>query len=187
MAVPFLSDVYIKYFLEHDPSYDTSKITYEEFAKLFAEDVKLYGDKVNSTNNPDLSAFRKAGGKMIVWHGLADNLLPPKNTLDYRQKVDNLMGGTDAVDDFWRLFFAPGVSHCGGGYGPVPTDPLAAVVAWVENGTVPDTLSAHFTDPSGTVVNHDICRYPLVSRYDGKGDPKVASSYTCASSFGPAC
>lgn len=187
VAVPFLSDVYIKYFLEHDPTYDTSNITYAEYADLFAQDLKLYGDSVNSSNNPDLSAFRKAGGKMIVWHGLADNLLPPNNTLNYRQKVDNLMGGTDVVDDFWRLFFAPGVTHCGGGYGPIPTDPLAAVVAWVENGTIPDTLPAQFTDPSGDIVNHDICRYPLVSKYDGKGNPKVASSYTCASSFGPSC
>jgi len=185
VAVPFgVSDAYIKYILKHDPSYDTSKITYAEFAELFAQSISINGN--NSSNDPNLSPFSKSGGKMIVWHGLADNLIPPKGTLMYRQRVEALLGGTDAVNDFWRLFFVPGVSHRGGGYGPVPTDPLAAVVAWVENGTAPDTLAAQYVDPSGATVNHDICKYPLVSRYDGKGDPKVASSYTCASSFGPA-
>ncbi|TVY85007.1 putative feruloyl esterase [Lachnellula suecica] len=182
IAVPFpVTDEWIKYFLKLDPSYDTSTITYAESAELFAQSVN---DMVNSSsNNPDLSPFHKAGGKMIVWHGLSDNIAPPGGTLNYRHRVESLMGGTGAVDDFWRLFFVPGISHCGGGYGPVPTDPLAAIVAWVENGTAPDTLAAQFTDPSGAVVNHDICRYPLVSRHDGKGDPKVASSYTCAESF----
>lgn len=182
IAAPFpVGDQFIKYFLEHDPSFNTSTITYAQYAQLFAQGVSQYGQ--NDSNNPDLAPFHDAGGKMIVWHGLADNIAPPGGTVNYRKRVENLLGGTDAVDDFWRLFFAPGVSHCGGGYGPVPTDPLAAVVAWVENGTVPDTLAAQYTNPSGELVNHDICRYPLVSRYDGKGDPKVASSYTCASSF----
>jgi hypothetical protein len=185
VAVPFgVTDSYIKYLLKHDPSYDTTKITYAENAQLFAQSLSEYGN--SSSNDPNLSPFNKAGGKMIVWHGLTDNIAPPKGTLIYRQRVEALLGGTDAVDKFWRLFYAPGVSHCGGGYGPIPTDPLAAVVAWVENGTAPDTLAAQYVDTSGATVNHDICKYPLVSRYDGKGDPKVATSYTCSSSFGPA-
>ncbi|TVY26950.1 putative feruloyl esterase [Lachnellula hyalina] len=185
IAVPFpVGDEWVTYFIKHNSSFDTHSITYADVADLFAENVKSYGN--DSSNDPNLSPFQKAGGKMIVWHGLADNLIPPTGTLRYRQKVEELLGGTDAVNDFWRLFFVPGVSHCGGGYGPVPTDPLAAVVAWVENGTAPNTLPAQYVDTSGATVNHDICKYPLVSRYDGKGDPKVASSYTRADSFGPA-
>lgn len=186
VAVPFgVSDAWIKYVMKHDPSFDTASITYAESDQLFTQSVSEM--KNLSSNDPNLLPFSKVGGKMVVWHGLADNIVPPGGTVNYRKRVETLIGGTDAVDEFWRLFFVPGVSHCGGGYGPVPTDPLAAVVAWVENGTAPDTLAAQFTDPSGAVVNHDICRYPLVSKYDGKGDPKTASSYTCASSFGPAC
>lgn len=182
VPVPFAAmDIWIKYFLEHDPSFDTSTITYAQAADLFIQSVNQMGNL--SANDPHLSPFSKAGGKMIVWHGLSDNIIPPKGTLIYRQRVEALLGGTDAVNDFWRLFLVPGVAHCGGGYGPVPTDPLAAVVAWVENGTAPETLDAQYTDPSGATVNHGICHYPLVSKYDGKDDPKVASSYTCASSF----
>jgi hypothetical protein len=94
------------------------------------------------------------------------------------------MGGKSAVNDFYRLYFAPVVNHRGGGYGPVPTDPLDALVAWVEHGTAPETLLARYVDVDGAVVNHNICRYPLVSRYNGKGDPNSASSYNCATSSG---
>jgi hypothetical protein len=52
------------------------------------------------------------------------------------------MGGTDAIDDFYRLFLTPGINHCGGGYGPVPTNALDKLVARVEHGTMPDTLAA---------------------------------------------
>ena len=185
-AIPSpLSDDFIRYLLKKDPSYDTAEITYSDFVKLFAQS-NLEFDWIIDSNNPDLSQFRKQGGKMITWHGLTDNIAFPEGTVNYRERVDNVMGGTSAVDDFYRLYLAPGVNHCGGGYGPVPTDPLSALVAWVENGIVPETLAAQYVDVNGAVVNHNICRYPLVSRYNGKGDPTSASSYTCATSFGVA-
>jgi hypothetical protein len=76
-----------------------------------------------NSNHPDLSEFRDRGVKMITWHGLADNIIFPNGTLNHRQRVEGVMGGKSAVNDFYRLYFAPGVNHRGGGYGPVPTDP----------------------------------------------------------------
>lgn len=178
-----ISRSYIQYLLKKDPLYDTSKITYSDFAELFAQSNDEYNWIIGS-NNPDLSAFRNGGGKMITWHGLADNIIFPDGTLNYYHQVEDVMGGTSAVSDFYRLYLVPGVNHCGGGYGPLPTDPLGALVAWVEHGTAPDILKGQYTDVDGAIVNHNICRYPLVSRYDGKGDPKSADSYTCATSFG---
>jgi hypothetical protein len=182
---PPLSDNYITYLLEKDPSYNTSGITYADFDKLFAQSILEY-DWILGDNNPDLSQFRGLGGKLISWHGLADSLIFPNGSLDYRQRVDDQMGGTSAVDHFYRQFFVPGVNHCGGGYGPVPTDPLSSLIAWVEQGQAPETIAGQYVDVQGAVVDHNICRYPLVSRYDGKGDPKSADSYTCATSFGAA-
>jgi hypothetical protein len=181
-AAPYpLPDNWIKIILERNASFDTSHITYEQLTDYFYETNRVYGPLL-SLNDPDLSKFRDSGGKLITWHGLADNVLPPKGTIDYRQKVDALLGGPAAIDEFYRLFFAPGVGHCGAGYGPVPVDPLGALVSWVENGTAPETLASEFMDSEGDVVTADICKWPLVSRYDGKGDTKLASSYSCTSS-----
>lgn len=176
-----LSQEFIQYFLKQDPTYDTSNITYSDFTSLFVNSIPEYG-QIFGSNNPDLAPFRNSGGKLLSWHGLTDNLVPSDTTLDYRQRVDTLMGGTKAVDDFYRLFFAPGVNHCGAGYGPVPVDGLDQLVAWVEKGIVPDTLAAQFVNADGELVEHDICKYPLVSKYIG-GDPKVAGSYICSKSF----
>ncbi|KAJ2982882.1 hypothetical protein NQ176_g1088 [Zarea fungicola] len=183
VGVPFtISDFWIRYFLKRQPNFNTSTITYLDFSMLFAQSNLEY-ENVIGTNDPDLSAFSSAGGKMITWHGLADPLIPPDGTLQYRQQVDNFMGGSSSVDKFYRVFFAPGVGHCGMGIGPVPTAGLDALVAWVEKGIAPDTLAAAGTDANGAATTKNICRYPLVSRYDGKGDPKSAASYSCASSF----
>jgi len=51
--------------------------------------------------------------------------------------------------------------------------------AWVENGTVPDTLPVSFEDDNGKMINRFLCPYPKKVRYDGKGDTTVESSYSC--------
>lgn len=119
---------------------------------------------------------------MITWHGLADNLVPVDGTINYYQQVEKAVG-QDCTSDFYRLFLAPGAGHCYSEAGPVPTDALVELVAWVENGIAPETLSSQFIGPGGATVTRNICRYPLVSRYDGTGDPMSASSYSCATSF----
>jgi Tannase and feruloyl esterase len=178
-GVPFpVSDGWIKYFLKRDPGFDTSTIGLHEFEPLFRQSQADYG-AVLGTDDPDLSAFRDAGGKMITWHGLADQLISSLGTVDYRRRVEATMGGARATDRFYRVFLAPGADHCAGGVGPVPTDPLAAVVAWVEKGRAPDTLPAATTNAKGQKVTRNLCRYPLISRYTGSGDPNSASNYVC--------
>ncbi|AQZ69584.1 unnamed protein product [[Actinomadura] parvosata subsp. kistnae] len=166
--------------LKRQPSFDVSTITYAEFAKLFAQSQAEY-DKVIGTDDPDLSAFRRSGGKLLTWHGYADQLIPTQGTVDYRQRVERAMGGAHRVDDFYRLFLAPGVDHCGntGSTGPVPTDALGALTAWVEQGKAPRTLSAAVKDSSGKTVTRELCLYPSVSRYTGHGDVADAASYRC--------
>ncbi|MGP4014598.1 tannase/feruloyl esterase family alpha/beta hydrolase [Saccharopolyspora sp. 5N708] len=169
---------WVQTFLERQPEFDTATITYRRFTELFQQSQQEYNGIIG-TDDPDLSAFRKAGGKMISWHGLADTLIPPQGTIDYRQRVTQAMGGTNRVDSFYRLFLAPGVAHCGGGSGPVPTDALGALVNWVEHEQAPDTLPAAVTDTTGKTTTRDLCRYPRVSRYLGHGDPDAAASYRC--------
>ncbi len=97
---------------------------------------------------------------------------------------DRVTGLDENVTDFYRVFFAPGVGHCGGGSGPVPDDVLMTLRRWVENGTAPDVLPASSAYAiNGTVRRRNLCPYPLVSKYDGKGDPADAQSFSCAKHF----
>ncbi|MEW2489098.1 DUF6351 family protein [Streptomyces sp. NPDC048411] len=161
--------------LKKQPSFDVSTITYSQFTELFRQSQAEY-DEVIGTDDPDLSAFRKSGGKLLTWHGQQDQLIPTQGTVSYREQVERKMGGTKRVDDFYRLFLAPGTAHCGlNGQ----TDDLGALRAWVEHGKAPRTLTATLTNSSGEQVIRDLCAYPKVSRYMGHGDPAVAGSFRC--------
>ncbi|MGV9914497.1 DUF6351 family protein [Streptomyces tendae] len=161
--------------LKKQPSFDVSTITYGEFTRLFRQSQAEY-DRVIGTDSPDLSAFRKSGGKLLTWHGQQDQLIPTQGTVAYRQQVEREMGSSKRVDDFYRLFLAPGTAHCGlNGQ----TDDLGALRTWVEHGKAPSTLTATLTNSAGEQVTRDLCAYPKVSRYKGHGDPAAADSFRC--------
>ncbi|MFC0504976.1 tannase/feruloyl esterase family alpha/beta hydrolase [Micromonospora costi] len=171
----FVADSWVKYFVTQNPSFDTTKLTYKSFDQIFRASQKQFNDIIG-TDDPNLSAFAKAGGKLLSWHGQTDELVPTQGTVDYREQVKRTLGGNKRVDDFYRLFLLPGVNHCGGGTGPQPTDDLGALVNWVEKGQAPDTLAA--ANPDGSVTRN-VCRYPMVARYTGHGDPASAANYRC--------
>ncbi|HXA62502.1 MAG TPA: DUF6351 family protein [Streptosporangiaceae bacterium] len=168
---------WVSTWLKKQPSFDVSTITYSQFTQLFKQSQAEY-DKVIGTNDPHLSAFRNSGGKLLTWHGQADQLIPTQGTVEYRKQVERQMGGPQRVNDFYRLFLAPGTSHCGLSTGQ--TDDLGALTAWVEHGKAPKTLTATLTNSSGQQVTRDLCTFPLVSRYNGVGDPAAAASFHCA-------
>ncbi|KAL5355545.1 Tannase/feruloyl esterase [Aspergillus floccosus] len=183
VGAPFeISDTWIRYFIERNPQYDTSKMSYAEYESIFHKSIAMY-ESLIGTDDLDLSAFRERGGKLLTWHGLADQLIFPNGTIHYRQQVEEVMGSRSTVDEFYRLFLAPGVEHCGGGVGPVPVDPLSALVDWVEDDQAPRTILALSTKDNGTIVSRNLCPYPLVSKYDGHGDPDQAESYACTSGY----
>ncbi|MFF0079169.1 tannase/feruloyl esterase family alpha/beta hydrolase [Streptomyces canus] len=169
---------WLQLWVAKDPSLDLSKITYSRFTQLFKQSQAEY-DKVIGTDDPDLSGFRNSGGKLLTWHGEADQYIPTQGTVQYRQKVERELGGTKKVDDFYRLFLAPGTNHCGLNGLDGSADGLAALTAWVEHGKAPRTLPATLVDDQGQNVSRDLCSYPQVSRYKGHGDPAVASSFKC--------
>lgn len=181
-GAPFpVTDTWIRYFLKKQPSFDTSTVTRGQFAQLFVQSQNEY-NKIIGTDDPDLTAFRNAGGKMITWHGQADQIITPLNTVDYIHRVWSTIGSAADTNSFYRVFFAPGAGHCGlGSYGPFPPDNgLGAVMNWVENGQAPATLPAAMVDGSGATVTRNLCLFPQTAHYDGHGDPKAAASYHCA-------
>ena len=99
----------------------------------------LYG--LYAATDPDLSAFEAAGGKLILWHGWADQHISPIGTIAYFETVESLIG-VDRTSSFARLFMLPGVYHCRGGPGPDSIDMLSAVMEWVENDRAPEMVVA---------------------------------------------
>lgn len=174
------SDNWFKYFLSKQPSFDTSTVTPAQFVSFFNQSKTEY-NQIIGTDNPDLTAFKNAGGKMITWHGQTDPFIFPQGTVNYLERVWSTMGGAQSVNSFYRAFLAPGVGHCGlAGNGPVPTSGgFDAVVNWVEKGQAPATLPAATTDSTGAAVTRNLCPYPQVSKYNGQGNPKSATSYQC--------
>ena len=75
------------------------------------------------------------------------------------------------------------MGHCGGGYGPVPKGEFDALVSWVEEGNPPDTLSGTYQDINAVNATRNICSWPLVAKYDGKGNHSSADSYACKEAF----
>jgi hypothetical protein len=175
---PFIvADLWVKNFVERNLDLDTTALSYEQFEQIFRSSQRQFHSVIGS-DDPDLSAFAQSGGKLLSWHGQADQLVPTQGTVDYRERVERRLGGSERVDRFYRLFLLPGVEHCGGGTGAQPTDALGALVSWVEQGQVPATLATSATRADGTVVTRDVCSYPHRTRYTG-GDPASASSYRC--------
>ncbi|KAF2124041.1 tannase-domain-containing protein [Dothidotthia symphoricarpi CBS 119687] len=176
---PFpISSSWLKNFLLRDESFNLSSLEMPQFVELFAQASYEYGAILNA-DNPDLSALQMSDTKLLTWHGLNDQLIPFQNTVAYRKRVEGAMGGAQAVDDYYRLFLVPGVQHCGGGDGPVPTDPLAALITWVEDGQPPETLDAETTTEYGETITRELCAWPAKSKYMGIGDAKRASSWSC--------
>ena len=125
--------------------------------------------------NPDLSAFKKRGGKLIMYAGWGDTGITPENTVLYYESVLQQMGIDQA--DWIRLFMVPGMGHCGGGPGPNRVDWTAALEQWREKNAAPAQLMGSNAQ-SG--LSRPICPYPQYAKYDGSGDLKDASNWACA-------
>jgi feruloyl esterase len=107
---------------------------------------------VNATN-ADLHAFSGKGHKLIVYHGWADWLVAPGESINFYQQV---VAANQNAADFYRFFMVPGMAHCGGGPGQDRLDPLSAVVDWVEKGAAPSQLIASKPGKPQRVL----CPYP---------------------------
>ncbi len=146
----------------------------------------------NYNANPDLSGFEKRGGKLIQYHGWADNMVSSFASVDFHNRIVAKMGEARA-DSFYRLFMAPGVNHCGGGPGPfnfggaspaVSHDPqhdvVAALDVWVTQKKAPQTLiGTHLDANKKPDMTRPICPYPTEATYKGSGDIHAAENFVC--------
>ncbi|MHA6721003.1 tannase/feruloyl esterase family alpha/beta hydrolase [Sphingomonas sp. RS6] len=128
--------------------------------------------------SPDLDAFRRRGGKMIVPHGVSDPVFSVEDTIAWWREVDDRAGGRAA--DTVRVFPVPGMGHCAGGPATDGIDSFDALVAWVERGEAPDRLIGRANPASPWPGRtRPVCAYPTVLRYKGSGDVESADSFEC--------
>jgi tannase/feruloyl esterase len=128
--------------------------------------------------NPDLSKFKARGGKLLMYHGWADPGPAPQNTINYYSAVQQRVGGPS--DDWMRLFFLPGVGHCGGGVGPDRADFITALEQWRESGKVPNEIVAARTRNGQTDMTRPLCPYPQIAKWTGTGSTDEAKNFVCA-------
>jgi hypothetical protein len=167
-----------RYWVYFDPAWNWLTLDYGNYAEFFERTVTQVGPLM-ATGNPDLSRFRDRGGKVIMWHGWADQLIMPEGTIDYYQRVVKALGGPEAALRTARLFMAPGVGHCGGGEGSAPRDLIGAIVKWVERGEAPDTIPAARSLPDGTTRTRPLCPYPERAVWKGTGSTDDAANFVC--------
>jgi pimeloyl-ACP methyl ester carboxylesterase len=134
----------------------------------------MAGDSSAWTN---LSTFRGHGGKLIFTHGVSDPWFSAQESVRYYEQL-----GRDNDDmplpEWSRLFLVPGMGHCGGGTRTLDQfDLLTAVVDWVESGRAPERVIA--TGKTAPGESRPLCPFPAHAHYDGKGDARDASNYTC--------
>ncbi|KAL3436154.1 tannase and feruloyl esterase-domain-containing protein [Aspergillus tetrazonus] len=148
---------WISYLIAKNPDSALHHTSEDEFFELLLDSKTEYASML-AANNPDMSEFKARAGKMIPWHGLADEAIPLGGLVEYYKQVLEMDSG---AGEFFRSFEAPGVRHCYGGPRPVPNGALAQLMEWV--------AMAH---------RETLCPFPQKQVYVG-GDPTNTRSFTC--------
>jgi feruloyl esterase len=136
-----------------------------------------------NANNPDLGRFQEKGGKLVMYTGTCDAIVPFQDALHYYERVVNVQGDLDKTQSFFRYFIVPGMGHCGGGPGLNECGcMMTALMNWVENGNAPDELI--FTgykegNPQKEIrMKRPVYPYPDFPEYRGDGHhPALPSGF----------
>ena len=171
-ATPFfrIGTSYMQNVVLEDTSWDPATMEVDTHLPI----LEAHDQGRTAAMDPDLSAFLGQGGKLLMYHGMADGIIPYGNTRDYYESVVETMGS--AADEGVQFFSVPGMGHCSGGDGASAIDWISAIEAWDETGDKPDQLEASHPDGRFT---RPICEYPALVTYDGSGDENDAASFTC--------
>jgi len=164
-----------RYVVYQDPMWDWRSFDLERDAAR-AEAI----DRTVDVMDPHLAAFAGRGGKLLLYHGWADQQVAPGSTVEFYEAVRALSADPEHADEWVRLFMAPGMAHCGGGEGPDRFDTLTALEQWVERGQAPRQIIAAHRSAGVVDRTRPLCPYPQVARYRGQGSIDEAANFTCA-------
>jgi feruloyl esterase len=174
---PLGMDAALFLFIAHqDPAWDWRTFDSENDTALALERVGFI-----EATNPDLSAFKARGGKLLIFHGWNDGgsggAISALNAIDYYSGVLAKMGPKQ--DEWLRLFMVPGMGHCGGGPGPNQFNSLAALERWREQGKAPERIVASRVVDNRVDMTRPLCPYPKVAVYTGVGSASDAENFVC--------
>jgi len=158
---------HVKFLVTKDAAYDALRF---EPATWRARLQQL--GTITDVSNASLAAFRAKGGKLILTHGTADDLISPHNSEDYyRMQVATF--GPLAVDAFIRFYEIPGYGHGAGPYN-LGFDGLGVLDAWVDQGLAPETIASKDKN-AGATRARPMCRWPAWPKFiDGNADDAAA-------------
>jgi len=173
---PFsLGTGFLRYMVFGDPKWDFRTLDVDRDVRIADERV----GKIVNAIDPNLKSFKAHGGKLILYHGWADQGIAPGNTINYYESVVAEMGGETNTTDFARLFMAPGMAHCRLGVGPDTFDVLGALEQWREHSTPPAKMIASREAKRKVEMTRPLCPFPQVPRYKGVGSTKDAANFAC--------
>jgi hypothetical protein len=164
----------IRHTIVQRPDFDP----YNFDARPYADRI-MYLSRLFDATDPDLSRFAARGGKLLIVHPSADNAAPLTMSAEYYGSLVQQLG-QGATDRFMRLYVPAGGSHNVGGTSQV--NALAMLEDWVLRGQVPPDapVAENRSIENAALLNTmPACRFPAWPRYNGSGDPKIATSFTC--------
>lgn len=184
---------FFKNLVFEDPKWEMKTLDLERDTKVAEQKLR----SVMDATSPDLSAFRKRGGKLIMYHGWNDAAIPPEMSVNYYKSVVGKFGQRQ-TDGFVKLYMVPGMGHCALGRGPnffgqifgcvsceAKKDIVISLEQWVENGVSPQEIIAvkYKDDNLRTDVSRTrpLCPFPNVARYKGSGNIDEAANFVCRS------
>jgi len=166
---------YWKFVVFKKPDWDFKSLNFD--SDVANADALDNGDM--NAIDPNLAAFTRRGGKLLLYHGWNDQLIAPQNTVNYYIAVVKALGGPDQTKNSVRLFMMPGVTHCAGGDGPSNFDQLGVMEQWVEQQKPPDQIVATHLAAGAVDRSRPLCPYPQVAVYRGSGDSNTAENFVC--------
>ena len=165
----------LQFVVYKDPHWDWKTFDFDKDVARFDKPENL----VMNATDPNLSAFFKHNGKLLLYHGWSDPNITPLTTIQYYKSVVDTMGGTAKTSNNVRLFLEPGMGHCGGGEGPNVFDKVGALEHWVETGKAPEVMIASHLANGAVDRTRPLCPYPQVAQYTGNGSTDDAKNFVC--------
>lgn len=164
----------MRYLVHNPPKPDYDCMTFD-----FDKDIHMLDEwsKIADAKNPDLSGYKKHGGKLLMTYGWADPILQPLMGVNYYEKALEVNGPD--TKEFFRLFMIPGMSHCSGGVCPNQYDPISAVINWREKGVATEMMIASQIKDGKPIRTRPLCPYPKVAKYKGNGSIDDAANFEC--------
>jgi feruloyl esterase len=188
---------FFRYSAFQTPTFNNSTFNFDSDTDR-AMKTLVAGEPLSSVYNAtaNLTPFQNRGGKLIIYHGLADHQITPLSSLDYYQRVVSSVG-QPVTDSFLKMFMMPGIGHCSGGPGVAKIggstgaaasadadhDVVRALDRWVTQGVAPASIvGTRLASSTTTARTRPLCAYPKVAKYKGSGSIDDAANFSCSSS-----